>query len=219
MNPDPMPDVPGSKARARRVAADVAQQAEDELSALARAFREGEEAAFDRLQAQVRERLYRLAYRLTGNTEDALDVVQDALVKVYRGVEAWNERSAFYSWLYRVTANLAIDRLRRRAKVREVRRQLRQHQPGTSPDPVPELVERRQIEHDLRRLREAVESLPAAQRAIVVLRHYEGLSLREIAEVRGCALGTVKSTLHQAFHNLRRAMEGAVREAREHGRA
>jgi RNA polymerase sigma-70 factor (ECF subfamily) len=193
----------------------------DEISELARSFRGGDEGAYERLQELVRERLYRLAYRLTGRTEDALDVVQDALFKVYRDIDAWNERSAFYSWLYRVTSNLAIDRLRRRKKSRELKLRLVRREPRNQPRTarhVTETHERHDTEHHLARLRAAVDTLPPGQRAIVMLRHFEGLSLADIADVRGCALGTVKSTLHQAFRNLKHAFaaEGAE-ETRDHG--
>jgi RNA polymerase sigma-70 factor (ECF subfamily) len=146
-----------------------------------------------------------VAFRLTGTSDDAMDVVQDAFVKVYKDIGSWNERSAFYSWLYRVATNLAIDRLRRRKKDRELAngaaRQLVEEQ-----DNISELVEARETEHELRRLARAVAALPEGQRMIVTLRHYEGLSLKEISEVRGVALGTVKSTLHQAFRSLQRAL-------------
>jgi RNA polymerase sigma-70 factor, ECF subfamily len=158
----------------------------------------------------LRERLYRVAFRLTGSQEDALDVVQDAFVKVYRDIDAWNERSAFYSWLYRVATNLAIDRLRRRKKDRELANEVLRERggeaAGTDRDNVAELVDLRETEHELGRLARAVAALPESQRVIVTLRHYEGLSLKEIADMRGVALGTVKSTLHQAFRSLQRAL-------------
>lgn len=193
------------------------------LDELARAFARGDESAFEALQAQVRDRLYRLAYRITGRRDDALDVVQDALFKVYRDIGAWNERSAFYSWLYRVTTNLAIDRLRRRRRrtvlqQRIAERSSRRPRPGAEHEAV---VDAR---HDdavrLAQLRRAVDRLAPQQRAVVALRHYEGLPLAEIARIRGCALGTVKSTLHQALRNLQRMLAAERRsEGGGHGGA
>lgn len=183
----------------------VDERRDDDGSRLAREFRGGREEAFPELVGLYRERLFRLAFRLTGSSEDALDVVQDAFVKVYKDIDAWNERSAFYSWLYRVASNLAIDRLRRRRKDRELAGEVARG--GLSErDNVAELVEQRANEHALSRLAAAVETLPEGQRAVVTLRHYEGLSLKEIAEIRGCALGTVKSTLHRAFRSIQRAL-------------
>ena len=178
---------------------------DDDGSRLARAFREGHEDAFPELVELYRERLFALAFRLTGSGEDALDVVQDAFVKVYKDIGAWNERSAFYSWLYRVASNLAIDRLRRRKKDRALANGVAERA-SAGLDQIDELVEARATEHALSRLAAAVERLPEGQRTVVTLRHYAGLSLQEIAETRGCALGTVKSTLHQAFRALQRAL-------------
>src|SRR6266404_4754446 len=115
----------------------------DDSSRLAREFRGGREEAFPELVELLRERLYRVAYRLTGSAEDALDVVQDAFVKVYKDIGAWNERSAFYSWLYRVATNLAIDRLRRRRKDRETASDLARErgEPGGEADHVAEIAD------------------------------------------------------------------------------
>jgi RNA polymerase sigma-70 factor (ECF subfamily) len=183
----------------------VDERRDDDGSRLAREFREGREDAYPELVGLYRERLFRLAFRLTGSSEDALDVVQDAFVKVYKDIGSWNERSAFYSWLYRVASNLAIDRLRRRRKDRELANGVAQDR-AEGRDNVAELVEQRANEHALTRLAAAVATLPEGQRTVVTLRHYEGLSLKEIAEIRGCALGTVKSTLHQAFRSIQRAL-------------
>ena len=183
----------------------VIMERDDEGSRLARAFRDGREDAYPELVELYRERLYALAFRLTGSSEDAFDVVQDAFVKVYKDIGAWNERSAFYSWLYRVTSNLAIDRLRRRKKDRALANGVAERA-SEARDQIEDLVEARATEHALARLSAAVERLPEGQRTVVTLRHYAGLSLQEIADARGCALGTVKSTLHQAFRALQRAL-------------
>ncbi len=182
---------------------------DDEISALARRFRDGDEHAFEALQHRVRERLYRLAYRLTGRRDDALDVVQDALFKAYRDIARWNERASFYSWLYRVATNLAIDRLRRRKRVRALHERLAARAggpPRRGAEHIEHVDRRHDLDHQLARVRRALDRLPPGQRAVMVLRHFEGLSLAEIAEVRGCALGTVKSALHQAFKNLHAAL-------------
>lgn len=192
---------------------------QDEGSRLARAFRAGDEEAFAGLVALFRERLYRLAYRLTGSAEDALDVVQDALWKVYRNIGGWNERSAFYSWLYRVTTNLAIDRLRRRRKDRDLVAHARQERRPPVPDPAATVSSRDDRDHHLAIVERHIAALPDGQRAVMVLRHFEGLSLKEIAEVRGCAIGTVKSALHQAFRNVQRGLEAEADSKTEAGAA
>lgn len=204
----------GSDARPAKVKTEAMTHASaraDEGSRLAREYRAGQRAAFAALVDLYQERLYRLAWRICGSSDEALDVVQDAFLRVADGIDRWDERSSFYSWLYRVTSNLAIDQLRRRARSQKalkkrllLNEQWARMRPGEDDQPFG--VEEKQ--HLLQRLRASVEELPPAQRAIVVLRHYDGLSLKEIAEVRGVALGTVKSSLFQAFQSLSRALGG-----------
>ena len=175
---------------------------------LAREYRAGRREAFDELVDLYRDRLYRLAYRITRNGDDALDVVQESFVRVAEGIDRWDGRSAFYSWLYRVTSNLAIDGLRDRARLRkasEKRLDADLAHARSLPTEEDEAFDPEQKEVLFDQLRGVIDGLPPAQRAIVVMRHYEGMPLKEIAEVRGVALGTVKSTLFQAFRTLTRS--------------
>src|SRR5262249_3124318 len=142
------------------------------------------------------------------NPDDALDVTQDAFVRIHKGISGWDERAAFFSWSYRIVTNLAIDSLRRKGRDRKARAVAAQERPEAYDDPEPQEVSQADVQKLVDRAREAIEALPPGQRAIVALRHYENLSLKEIAEIRGCAVGTVKSTLHQAFTSLRRALGG-----------
>ena len=178
----------------------------DDGDRLARRFREGDVAAFATLVDLYQERLYRVAYRIVGRTDDALDVVQDALVKLHGSIASWDERAAFFSWAYRIVTNLAIDNLRRRGRDRRAREEIALERSEAVYDVPPPDLDAGDVRALVGRAREAIEALPPKQRAIVALRHYEGLSLKEIAEIRSCAVGTVKSTLHQAFANLRRVL-------------
>jgi RNA polymerase sigma-70 factor (ECF subfamily) len=175
---------------------------------LARAFRAGRIEAFGELVDLFKERFYRVAYRVLGNPDDALDVTQDAFVRIHRGISSWDERAAFFSWSSRIVTNLAIDTLRKKGRDRKARTQAALERPEAHDDPEPQEVSQEDVARLVARAREAIESLPPGQKAIVALRHYENLSLKEIAEIRGCAVGTVKSTLHQAFTSLRRALGG-----------
>jgi RNA polymerase sigma-70 factor (ECF subfamily) len=180
----------------------------ERVQRLARAFRRGDTEAFSALVDIFRERFYRIAYRVLGNPDDALDAVQDAFVRIHRGIVGWDERAAFYSWSYRIVTNLAIDALRRKSRDRKAREQAAGDRPEVHHDPEPAELSAADVSRLVERAREAIAKLPPGQRAIVALRHYENLSLKEIAEIRGCAVGTVKSTLHQAFNSLRRALGG-----------
>jgi RNA polymerase sigma-70 factor (ECF subfamily) len=179
---------------------------DDPITPLAIAFQDGDPDAFAQLVDSLQERFYRIAYRVVGNPDTALDVVQDAFVKIHGNIGSWDRRSRFFSWSYRVVTNLAIDGLRKKGRERkawETRAATAvEFQEDTSSDGLLEQERARLVV----RVKNAIEQLPPGQRAIVALRHYESFSLKEIAEVRGCALGTVKSTLHQAFRSLRRSL-------------
>lgn len=178
----------------------------ERIDALAVAFQDGDREAFADLIDELQDPFYRVAYRVLGDAEAALDVVQDAFVKLHKNVDSWDRRSRFASWSYRVVTNLSIDRIRRSARERkawEVRAARSEPFAEDASEQGILAEERAQL---VRRVKQAIAALPPGQRAIVALRHYEGCTLKEIAEIRGCALGTVKSTLHQAFRSLRRTL-------------
>ncbi len=201
--------IEGRRQRADEGRSDAPSSEEAEkVHDLARAFRAGDAEAFSALVDLFKERFYRIAYRVLGNPDDALDTVQDAFVRIHRGIVGWDERAQFYSWSYRIVTNLAIDALRRKGRDRRAREQAAEERPEAHHDPEPQDVSADDVSRLVERAREAIAKLPPGQRAIVALRHYENLSLKEIAEIRGCAVGTVKSTLHQAFNSLRRALGG-----------
>lgn len=178
----------------------------DAAEALAHAFQDGELEVFGDLIELHQERFFRVAYRVVGDADEALDVVQDAFVKIHDRIDSWDRESRFTSWAYRIVTNVAIDRLRRRGRERKAWEQRAQGWDETHEDAADAGLVREERRTLVDQVRDAIEQLPPGQRAIVALRHYEQFSLKEIAEIRGCALGTVKSTLHQAFRSLRRAL-------------
>ena len=157
---------------------------------------------------QVEERLALLRY-----PDEALDVVQDAFVKLHANVGAWDGQSRFTSWAFRVVTNLAIDGIRRRGRERKAWEARATDQPLAAEEALDGGLVAEERSTLVAQVKAAIDGLPPGQRAIVALRHYEGFSLKEIAEIRGCALGTVKSTLHQAFRNLRQSLGDDVLEA------
>ena len=88
--------------------------AEDSINETAHAFQDGDPEAFVTLVDELQDRFYRVAYRIVGEPDSALDVVQDAFVKIHGRIDSWDGRSRFSSWAYRIVTNLAIDGLRRR---------------------------------------------------------------------------------------------------------
>ena len=179
--------------------------ADERINQLASAFQDGDVEAFVALVDQLQTRFYRVAYRITGDPDGALDVVQDAFVKIHDRIDSW-DGSRFVSWGYRIVTNLAIDGLRRKRREQRAWEGRAAETEELGEDTTNETLVAEERRALVDQVKAAIEELPPGQRAVVALRHYESFSLKEIAEVRGCALGTVKSTLHQAFRNLRRSL-------------
>lgn len=165
---------------------------------------EAEEAgSFGRFFRETSRRAFAFALQLAGNRDDAMDIVQEAYLRLHgRWAEcAGPEKAA--AWLYTIIRNLAIDHLRRRARRSEAEidgRILASPQEGPEADAA--------RSERARRLWAAIAGLPPEQREILLLRDWHGLNYSEIAEVLGLSLGTVSSRIHHARQKVREAMEG-----------
>ncbi len=148
-------------------------------------------------------RVYRLAYRLTGNPHDAEDLTQEVFVRVFRSLGAYRPGS-FEGWLHRITTNLFLDRARRRARYRfdGFSEGAEERIEGTSPTPE-RVVSDAMFDADIEA---ALASMPTEFRAAVVLCDVEGLAYEEIAQVLDVKLGTVRSRIHRGRTMLRKAL-------------
>jgi RNA polymerase sigma-70 factor (ECF subfamily) len=155
--------------------------------------------SWDELVRQHADRVYRLAYRLAGNPQDAEDLTQETFIRVFRSVQNY-QPGTFEGWLHRITTNLFLDMVRRRARIRmEALPDDYDRVPADEPNP-------EQIYHDSRLgpdLQAALDSLPPEFRAAVVLCDIEGLSYEEIGATLGVKLGTVRSRIHRGRQALR----------------
>jgi RNA polymerase sigma factor (sigma-70 family) len=159
--------------------------------------------SWDEIVAQHSARVYRLAYRLTGNPHDAEDLTQEVFVRVFRSLSSYTP-GTFEGWLHRITTNLFLDQARRKAKIRfdaladdaETRIPSRALAPDTQ-------VMDGFFDEDVE---SALAALPPDFRAAVVLCDIEGLSYEEIADVLGLKLGTVRSRIHRGRTMLRKAL-------------
>jgi RNA polymerase sigma-70 factor (ECF subfamily) len=180
----------------------------------------GDADAFRVLVERHSRRLFRLAYRMTGNEQDAEEIVQDAFVRAYRKLDRFESRSNFGTWLYRICANCALDRMRKQRTEdtrREPTRDLEDGEdspvdvaPSEAPGP-----ERLAMSGELgKEVRLAMESLSATERAAFVLRHVDGHSIEEIARTLGLNLGATKNSVFRAVQKLRRHLEPLVSTAK-----
>lgn len=165
----------------------------------------GDRAALDELFRQYRDPAYRVAYRLLGNPEDALDAVQDGFIKALTHLRGFEHRCSFKTWLLRVVSNAALDLGRQRRRRDELAAAATERvgpDGGTTPDHAD--PGREAEEADLRRaLADALTRLPEAQRRTFVLHVDGGLSYREVAQAMGISIGTVMSRLFYARQKLR----------------
>ena len=177
----------------------------DEAAAVARA-RDGDSEAFRVLVDRHSRALFRLAFRMTGNAHDAEDVVQEAFLKAYRGLDGFDERSQFGSWLYRIAANCAFDVLRARQR-RDGRLESMDEGDWADP-PAPEPgPDRLALGEDVRRRVDAALSrMSPRERAAFVLRHFEGRSIREIGDALELDSEAVKQSVCRAVRKARRVL-------------
>ena len=149
-------------------------------------------------------RVYRLAYRLTGNRQDAEDLTQEVFVRVFRSLSSYTP-GTFEGWLHRITTNLFLDQVRRKQRIRfDALPDDAGDRLAGSGDLAPERAwEHNNLDHDVQR---ALDTLPPEFRAAVVLCDIEGLSYEEIAATLDVKLGTVRSRIHRGRAQLRQAL-------------
>lgn len=177
-------------------------QTPDEL--LVRRARDGEPAAYAELFRRHRDGAYRLAYRQLGNEQDALDVVQEAMIKAFSALGDFDGRSGFHTWLMRIVSNTSLDWGRRRNRRPSIQMGDAAGGPNGSLEPATEDDPSRGIrQHDLRRVLErALDRLSPTVRTTFVLFAESGLSYKEISEIQEIPIGTVMSRIHSARAKL-----------------
>jgi len=174
--------------------------------------RSGDVNAYGELVRKYENRIVAVLVGMVRNREDARDLAQKAFIRAYDRLDRFQERSSFYTWLYRIAFNLAIDFKRSQA-----RRPTDEYDDARAVDSVEHAAPDAGPEHNTRRARlrnsiqEAIEALPKDQRAVVVLREIEGLAYREIAEILEIPEGTVMSRLFYA----RKRLQQSLAETRE----
>jgi len=175
---------------------------DDEM--LIKRFKEGDISAFDELMSRYNRQIYYLAFRMTKNREDAEDISQEVFVRIFKSLSKWKPRASFYTWLRTVAVNLCIDhhraRVRRQTQPLENKEGVVMDIPiNSSEDPI-RIAESGEL---MQRILRATDELSPRQRKAFMLFHYGGLSLKEAAEIMGCAVGTIKAHLNRATAKMR----------------
>lgn len=185
-------------------------QAEDK--SLVDQARNGSQEAFAQLIAQNQTKIYNLAYRMTGNHEDALDVSQDAFIKAWQALPNFKGDSSFSTWVYRLASNTAIDLLRKQKRKAEnsLTTDYADDDEGTEiqiPDSRTEPAAAFATKELSTTIQRGLELLPPHHREVLIMREIQGLSYQEISTTLDVDLGTVKSRIARGRNTLRKFLQ------------
>lgn len=208
------PDEEPSKTSERRASAKREREIDRELVGR---VQDGDESAFRELFDRYHRRAFAVAFGVVKNKQDALDVVQEAFIKVHKHIQSFQGSSSFYTWLYRIVMNLSIDHVRRSKKSKDMDYddRVRRNEDDIAGDGtlLPRILDGNPSKTVMRRelsevIQKALDELPEYHRAVILLREVEGLSYEEMAELLKVPKGTIMSRL---FH-ARKKMQSSLAE-------
>lgn len=188
----------------------------EEEQALVRKAQAGDRLAFDELVRRYDRDVLRLALNLVHHSEEARDVYQESFLRCYRNLQRFRFECSFYTWLYRIVTNVALDHLRRRGTRREEQAPQLPNGDGLTRDFFEQQAEERAsaspekqlLGHELaRQIQDAMKQLSPRERAVFELKHYHGLRLRAIGELLGTSEETAKNSLFRATKKLRARLD------------
>ena len=190
------------------------QEADADL-AIVQKVQDGDVDAFDELVTKYRERIYSVVYNLTSNREDASDLTQDAFIKAFQSVGRFKGKSSFFTWLYRIALNTTLTHLRKNKL-----RRFFSFEKMSEEDHSAGFIEQLKTDSDSdkntlmselqEKLNDAFQKLSVKHRTVVTLYEIDGLSHKEIAEIVGTTVGTVRSRLHYAKQFLQAELKDYV---------
>jgi len=178
-------------------------------SELVKKAQQGNNKAFEELVRRYEQKVYNIAFRMLGKEEEAKDAMQDSFLRAYRFISKFKGESTFYTWLYRITTNVCLTRLKQRQKKESLTLSL--DQPIADAEDAqreipdfkysPELLHERQVMQ--KALQSAINELPSEYRSVIVLRELQGLSNKEVSKALRLTVASVKSRLHRGRVFLR----------------
>lgn len=175
-----------------------------------RDFINGDDRAFAKLVNKYKERIFIVVMRIVRNRDEAKDLAQDAFIKAYRNRQSFRADSSFYTWVYRIAVNLSLNYVNRN---RERQADSLDDTDASNFSIEPDLtVEQQELRNTIDK---AIKELPARQRTVFVLRHYEEKSHAEIAELLSITEGAVKANYHQAVQKLKGFLGTYINEGRQ----
>ncbi len=182
----------------------------DETKLISRC-QEGDQEALKQIFDLYHNKVYRVAYGVLRHREEALDIVQEVFIKLFRSIRDFKRESRLSTYLYRMTVNTAIDHLRKMGKARVSSLDEEEAiQPAEEPERRPDRIFLyKELEG---KVNEALNKLPVDQRTAMVLREVEGLSYQEIAETMKSSIGTVMSRLHYGRKRMQELLKDYLRE-------
>lgn len=174
--------------------------------------KEGDVESFEKLIEKYQKKIYNIALRMVNNPDDASELAQEVLVKIFRSIKDFKEESSISTWIYRITTNVCLDQLRRMKNKKTISideslkigdNDVSMQFPDNSPTPS-EAYEKKEIQ---RVVGEAIMKLPEDQRLVVIMKDIQGFKYDEIAEYVKCPEGTVKSRINRARHALKEILK------------
>ncbi|MEJ6951112.1 RNA polymerase sigma factor [Natronospora cellulosivora (SeqCode)] len=176
---------------------------------LVKKFKQGDDHAFEILVEKYQHKVYNTTFRILGNHQDALDIAQESFIRVYKNLNKFKGNSSFSTWLFRISTNLCRDELRKRQRgftecdIEENDYEIKEKNN-------PENISLKKEFND--ELQEQISTLPLEQKTVLVLREFQGLSYKEIANILNISMGTVKSRLSRARQTLRDSLNDIINE-------
>lgn len=185
----------------------------DNEKALVERAKSGDIEAFEKLIEGCQKKVFNIAFRMIGNYDDANELAQEVFLKAFRSIKKFKGDSLFSTWIYKVTANVCLDEIRRRKnkfiysldeEVEYGDGELKRQIPDNAPTPDVE-VEINEIKNVVNK---SIQELPKDYKSIIILRDIQGLSYDEISKIFDCPEGTVKSRINRARQALKKILQG-----------